>query len=332
MLEVMESPYKRAPDSPSRQLLWELSRLSITHQEDFQAKLDKESAEREAAHKVVLAAAATEHERIRQSAEREREKLEIQIQIERARRESEERAELERQRQEKVEKELASRRREIERFKAIEVEEKRAAELHRAEAAESQRREVERREAEVRRKAAEQQGAAKRAAEEVKKRVDDAAAAAAAVTTKVQIPTAAQPLVTQPKNPSPESVPLLRTSERDEEHNRYLEIHQKLKEFRKYMIDQGKQNAALKAKMGEMRRTIRKCVGQLRVGQGANTAQVKFIVIQSQNFTYHTTAPGACSDLEGRCQFRPTPSRCHNVPRQSFKWHLRYSRACSSRL
>ena len=283
----MESPYKRAPDSPSRQLLWELGRLSIVHQEDFQAKLDRETAKREAAHKLVLAAAAAEHEKIRESAEREREKLELQIQIERARREIEERADLERQRQEKVEKELAARRKEIERTRAIEAEKKKAAELRRVEAAESQRREAEKieaekREAEARRKTAEQQEAIKRAAEE-KKQIDDAAAAAA----KLQVPTAAQPVVTQPKESAPGPVPLLRTSARDAEHNRYLEIHQKLKGFRKYMTDQGKQNAALKTKMGDMRRTIRKCVGQLRVGPQANTKPVRFVAKQFQNSTYY---------------------------------------------
>ncbi|KAL2163078.1 hypothetical protein VTH06DRAFT_6914 [Thermothelomyces fergusii] len=50
--------------------------------------------------------------------------------------------------------------------------------------------------------------------------------------------------------------------------DRYAEIHQNLKKLRKYMVDQAKTNPALKGRMGDMRREIRKSVGQLTVTQG----------------------------------------------------------------
>lgn len=61
-----------------------------------------------------------------------------------------------------------------------------------------------------------------------------------------------------------------------EEHQRYLELHKYLKELRKYVQAEGKKNQTLKDTIGDYRRTIVKCIGQLREGQGtaANKGQV----------------------------------------------------------
>ena len=48
--------------------------------------------------------------------------------------------------------------------------------------------------------------------------------------------------------------------------DRHMEIHKKLKELRNFMALQSKQNPALKARMGDMRRDIRKSFGQLTSG------------------------------------------------------------------
>jgi nucleoporin GLE1 len=50
--------------------------------------------------------------------------------------------------------------------------------------------------------------------------------------------------------------------------DRYAEIHKNLKMLRKFMADQAKTNPTLKGRMGDMRREIRKSVGQLTVTQG----------------------------------------------------------------
>ncbi|KAK4157210.1 GLE1-like protein-domain-containing protein [Chaetomidium leptoderma] len=50
--------------------------------------------------------------------------------------------------------------------------------------------------------------------------------------------------------------------------DRYAEIHKNLKILRKSMVDQAKTNPALKQRMGDMRREIRKSVGQLTVTSG----------------------------------------------------------------
>lgn len=57
--------------------------------------------------------------------------------------------------------------------------------------------------------------------------------------------------------------------------DRLTVIHQNLKGLRKSMLDQAKANPALKSRMGDMRREIRKCVGQLTGGgAGVNRQQV----------------------------------------------------------
>lgn len=54
----------------------------------------------------------------------------------------------------------------------------------------------------------------------------------------------------------------------------YLEIHSRLKKFRRLMEEEAKRSQELKSKMGEMRREIRKSVGQLTEGRGANKQPV----------------------------------------------------------
>lgn len=55
---------------------------------------------------------------------------------------------------------------------------------------------------------------------------------------------------------------------------KYLEIHKRLKQLRTFLTEHSKSDPQLKKKMGEMRRGIRKSVGQLTEGRGANRVQV----------------------------------------------------------
>ena len=287
-MEIMTSPYKLAKDSPSRQLLWELGQLAISTQERFYAHLDRESHERETLHQQALAAATAKHENVRRTAEQYRERLEEQIQAERRRREIEDQRELEKLRQEKLEREIDERRREVERAKKVEIEEKKVAEVRRLEeeAAAHQKVERERRDAE----------AAKRREEERNKAAlqkDEAAAAEArAKEAAVAAQKARAESIRKAPSPAPAPAPVeapasapaiqrsalitqpIRDTRIEAEHSRYLEIHRALKELRKFMMAEAKQNAQLKGAMGDMRREIRKSVGQLRDGKGANRVQV----------------------------------------------------------
>lgn len=279
-MEIMTSPYKLAKDSPSRQLLWELGQLAISTQEGFYAHLDRESHEREALHQQALAAATAKHESVRRTAEQYRERLEAQIQAERKRRDDEEAKGLEKLRREKVEQEIAERKREVERAKTIELEEKRIAEVKRLEKEAADRKKAERerqdaetakRQEEERKKAARQKDEA--AAAEVRAREVAVAAQEARSAPVVQAPAP----ISAPAPPVQQSTPTtqpIQNTQSEAEHSRYLEIHRALKELRKFMTAQAKQNAQLKGAMGDMRREIRKSVGQLRDGKGANKVQV----------------------------------------------------------
>ena len=291
-MEIMTSPYKLAKDSPSRQLLWELGQLAISTQEGFYAHLDRESHEREALHQQALAAATAKHENVRRTAEQYRERLEEQIQAERRRREDEEQRELEKLRREKVEREIEERKREVERAKKIEIEEKKIAEINKLEeeAAARRRAERERQDTEAAKRKEEERRKAARQKDEVaaaEARAKEAAVAAqkarpepvnqAPVTTHVSAPAPAT------QQPTLSTQPILDT-QLEAEHSRYFEIHHALKELRKFMMAQAKQNAQLKAAMGDMRREIRKSVGQLRDGKGANRVQVLLSVLCQSSY------------------------------------------------
>ena len=291
-MEIMTSPYKLAKDSPSRQLLWELGQLAISTQEGFYAHLDRESHERETLHQQALAAATAKHEKVRRTAEQYRERLEEQIQAERRRREIEDQRELEKLRQEKVEREIDERRREVERAKKVENEEKKIAEVRRLEEEVAARRKIERerQDAEAAKRQDEERNKAARQKDEAaaaKARVKETAVAAHKARTE-PIRKAPSPVPAPAPAPSPAPAPapappiqqstLVAQPNQDiqleTEHSRYLEIHRALKELRKFMMAQAKQNAQLKGAMGDMRREIRKSVGQLRDGKGANRVQV----------------------------------------------------------
>ena len=284
-MEIMTSPYKLAKDSPSRQLLWELSQLAISTQEGFYAHLDKENHEREVLHQEALATATAKHENVRRTAEQYRERLEAQIQLERKRREDDDQKELDRLRREKVEREILERKNEVERVKAIEIEEKRIAEVKRLEeeAAERRNAERERQNAEIAKRREEQLKKAAQQKDEIA--AADARSREVAIANQkahsrldVQIPIPA-PTPIRPIQQSASNAQPVQGKQLETEHSKYLEIHRALKELRTYMTTQAKQNASLKAAMGDSRREIRKSVGQLRDGKGANKIQVFFPVL-----------------------------------------------------
>lgn len=296
-MAVTESPWKAAQDSPSRQLLWELSKLAVSQQEDLYERLDRESQEREAAHKSALAEAIARHEKVRRDAEKERDRLERKVQQERERREAEARQEEERQRQARVEQERLEKKRAAERAEAAARAERAATEERDAEIA-RQRAEKDRRDAEAAkaRNAAQEANARKKAEEERKQK--EAAAAPRAET---------QPVTSAVKQPSTSITQQTNQSEREAEHQRYLEIHRNLKELRKFMDQQVKQTPKLKSQMGDMRRMVRKSVGQVIEGRGVNKKPVS----ASGRFASRQLAKAANS--------KSTYCRLYNTPLRPFR-------------
>ena len=252
-------------DSPSRQLLWELNQLAISSQEGFYAHLDRENEEREDLHKQALAKAARKHERVRENAEIEKQRLEEEQEAKQKRQEEEQRRALEMQRREN---ELAEQRREAERARAAEQHRRELAEVHRFRNEVEERHRVERQrlDAESAKKLKEQRDAEKERQTDTKAVEAKAKEIAIAAVKPKAEPTPAR--VTQP----------VIKSEWELEHDRYIEIHQRLKDLRKFMIKAAKERPELKSEMGNMRRDIKKSVGQLNKTKGGNTKPLKSII------------------------------------------------------
>ncbi|KAL8948082.1 MAG: hypothetical protein Q9222_005700 [Ikaeria aurantiellina] len=273
-MAVAGSPWKTANDSPSRQLLWELSRLAVTSQEELYEQLDRDSQEREAVHKSALAEAIAKHEKVRADAEAERDRLEKQIQHEKQRREAEIRQEEHRQRQATVERELAEKERVRERAKTAERAERAAIAERDAQIA-RQRAEAERRERDaLNAKKEEQETQARRKLEEKERQLRSAEREAPAAELR-RIQQTAPAIASSQQRPSEVDTQNL---ERDAEHQRYLAIHKNLKDLRQFMAQQAKQDSKLKSRMGDMRRDIRKSIGQLREGKGVNATPISSIL------------------------------------------------------
>jgi nucleoporin GLE1 len=271
MLDVMESPYQKALDGPARRLLCELGRLHRTDRYEFYASLDREADDREETHAAELAAAAAEHEQVRKNAESTRSWMEMKLnaeRLERERWETEEREEAKRKYQEALEREREERQRKEERLIVLEAEKARHAEF----AARKQA-------------LAEREGRKSEEAKRLvdKQRADDAKTASEKKDAGRQTAEAenkAKEATITVANASPESNPLSAVIERSKlnlespsldprkeaEHRKYLQVHQRLKQLRKYLLEEAKQNRALKNRMGDSRRNIKKCVGQYLIG------------------------------------------------------------------
>ena len=278
-MAVMASPYKLASDSPSRQLLYELSRLGVTTQEKFYARLDRDNLERETLHTEALSLAAAEHDRVRETAVAVQEQLQLQIQLERRWREDEERKKVERLRQEAVDKEIAEKNRAIEQAKNDELNARRVAEAREAAAAaQQQKAQKEREDAEAARNLREAQDAKsrKRQADEARRKTAEAESRAREADSAAQKKPAA-PTTVEPATQLSSQASL--DPQRSAEHQRYVEIHRKLKDLRSGMMDQAKRNKALKDKMGDIRRTIKQSIGQLTAGKGVNKIPVSRLII-----------------------------------------------------
>lgn len=281
----MSTPYKkRAIDSPSRQLLWELNQLAISSQEGFYAHLDRENEEREDLHKQALATAARKHERVRESAEIEKQRVEEEQAAWQRRQEEEQRKALEALRHEN---ELSEQRREVERVRAAQEHERELVEVQRSKAQIEERQKAEaeevRQNAEDAKKLKEEQDARiqkLREAEAADKQAKEKALTAVQARPQPTLANSTLAKVSPAPQPRPEagSTQPAINAEWAAEHKRYLEIHRHLKDLRKFMIKTAKERPELKEDMGNMRRAIKKSVGQLNKTKGGNTRPLKTII------------------------------------------------------
>lgn len=249
----------RQPDSPSRQLILDLAkdleqvrihsferkRVKAYERKSFYEDLDRKDREYEKKHNLALDAAAAKHDTLRREAEETLQTHLRAVEEEQRRQEEVEYIKIQRLKHEKAEKDKRNREEaakvEAERRVRVEAEKQKAEEVKQAQkaAAESKRKDEERSTLEK-----------KRREEDAQRAKEEEAQRKAETTNKEAIRTKAFGY----NHRTPEEV---------EEHERYVQLHRHLKEFRKFMDEQAKLNPILKQNMGDMRRTIKKCAGQL---------------------------------------------------------------------
>lgn len=272
--------YPSQMDSPSKQLMLDLAKdledlrlhnsdlkkAKAYERRSFYERLDRIDHELETQHNAALDRVAALHGQVREQAEETlRDHLRAEEE-ERRRKEEEARREKERVEREKAEKlrreQEEAARKEAERRAQEEAKKKAAEEAERARKAaqeESERQERQRQEEEKQQRDAESQKAEQAAAQR-------------------QEESRQQEQAEQQKKLGGGR----QTEEETRVQLRYVELHQHLKKFRLWLKEQGKTHAVVKQTMGDVRRSLKKSVGQLREGKGANKGQVSLSSFSSR--------------------------------------------------
>ncbi|KAJ6145407.1 hypothetical protein N7470_009302 [Penicillium chermesinum] len=283
-------------DSPSKQLMldlvrdleqvrlfdYELKQAHAYERKLFYDELDEIDRKKEAVHMAALDKAAALHDSLRKEAEailREHNRAE---EAERLRKE--EAARLERER---IEKEKAEKLRREQEEEARILAERKAAEQARKKAEEDAERARLAAQAEADRLARE-----KKEKEDAERRKREEEAKKAQQAADEEAKTQAQQKIGGGH---------LTATEIDIQ-KRYVEIHKTLKEFRAWLKEEGKKHPSVKQAMGDMRRSIKKSVGQLRDGKGTNKVQTAHIRAELQKAP---TVDGPLVDIRKFIAFPP---------------------------
>ena len=282
-----ESPWRRATDPVSRQLLWELSRLALTDGLNFREGVDLIDEKRNQAYERALDDAAAKHEQVRRTAEAVREEYELQRQIEREMQLQAELRKVKEALKTKAAQERAAQEERLMLAQEAEAAERAATSMRQAHAAALEKARIEKQqveqrhlqEAEEARKWSDEQ-AAQQAAQRLAAETEAKARAAVAIAARTAPPANSIPVSHNAQRPAATAAAPVNAStsatslEREQEYQRYVQLHQKLKELRKFVTAEGKKGPDLKRVTGDSRRAIRKCVGQLTGDLKANKGRV----------------------------------------------------------
>jgi nucleoporin GLE1 len=280
-------------ESPSRQLMLDLERgLSQTQiheaelhkvhhyqQRLFQENLDLLDRKRAQEDIAALDAAASRHDTVRKEAEAELQRYYRGVEKqERLKKEDGERRLREQQAQAKAEEERKAKE-EAERIARIKKEQAAVRKIaeDKVKAEETERRKREDALAQEKAEEERKQKAELEKARLVKQAADEKAArekaAETAAETAAQAAAKNEQIVQSQGQSSTVSI-----SRNEAQHQRYLQIHQQLKRFRKEFWAQCKKDPNLKSKVGDMRRAIKTSVGQLTDTKGANKQPVRSLL------------------------------------------------------
>jgi nucleoporin GLE1 len=293
-------------------------RLSISDR-DFNDRLDQAAAERARLHEEQLARAADEHKKVLRGAELELQRLTLEEEQTRLKREEAQQRDIERLQQEKARQQADAQRRELE-AKQREEEAARQAAEHQRKIQEAEARLNAQKEQEA---AAERQRLDKEDADRKAK----AAATAAAEKVRVQpaqpqqpVPVAAvapTPTVATPApaQAAPAGVQAAPTDEINNIHNKYLELHKRMKQFRVSFWNEHKRvGQSLKEPIGDARRNMRLKLGQINVSR--ETSQMAIKSLREQSFNIALQTPGPTVDIRPFIISQPIPPLANEAEAQ----------------
>lgn len=272
-------------------------KLSISDR-NFNEQLDQAAAERARLHEEQLARAAEEHAKVLRGAELELQRLSLEEEKLRLRSQEEQQRAIEQLQREKAQQQADAHRRQLEAQQREEEIARQVAEhqkkLQEAEARQKAQREQE---AAAERQRKEQEEADRRAKETAdaaeKTRVQQAAQQAAQ-----QPPAQAAPAVaTQPTAAAKAPVSTQAPNDNiNHIHTKYLELHQRMKEFRVAFWNQNKKaGQPLKEPVGNARRNMRLKLGQINVARA--TSQLAIKSLRADSFDVALNTPGPTVDI-----------------------------------
>jgi len=290
-------PGRYLAESPSQQLANEFGRQAAKVNKDLNARLDHDAQEREEKHHAALAAAANEHDRVRQEAERFQAFMQLRVEQDRQQREQEEEEELDRRRkytvQSQLERQVQAKQREV-------AEAKRLQELRTAAA------EAERQAADIRAAmptvtsiptSARPNSATAVPVNGTSSTGNNTSENGAASGNTVSTDTTGQGVPQQGRPPQQAQTQSqqvsvingLPPSAARVKHMRYVDLHKKLKKLRETVGNIS--DKELKKKTGDFRREIKKSVGQLTIDMSKNAApynKVRSVLVEAGSLAQPT--------------------------------------------
>ncbi|KAF2197857.1 GLE1-domain-containing protein [Delitschia confertaspora ATCC 74209] len=281
---IQSSPYSEQ----SEQLVRDFNQILLRTTDIFSQELDTAAAERAREHSEELARADREHTRIREYAEREAEIVRLREEEEQRKKEEEQRAELERIRQAKARLEAEARQRILEaKLKEEEAARKAAEQAKQLKEAEDRVKAHKERELAAQKQKAEKEEADRKAkeaaekakAEQLKAEQAKAAEIRAQQTQQAQPAQPVQPVEDAPRpTPAPSSAPVpasqSSTAPDEATHQKFLDLHKKLKDFRKWAVVEAKKVAVTEKLIGDSRRELRVRTGQITADRNASKATI----------------------------------------------------------
>ncbi|KAF1996836.1 hypothetical protein P154DRAFT_304546 [Amniculicola lignicola CBS 123094] len=297
-------------DSPTRQLTMDFHKILLRSDQDFNRRLDSAASATAKQHEEQLRQAELLHQNVREAAERERQHLIEQekqrLELLAMEREMERQREIERLEREKAQKAEEQRKRELETLRLRQEEDRKVAEHTRQVEEQNARARAEQQAVAIQRQRAQQHQQQQEAEQRSREAATRAATQVAAlVPAAPHHAAAAQPSTSSQQRTMPAGSSFVTNAQ--VVHAKYLELHQRMKAFRKAFKEDHappEKKSPLKGIVGDSRRDIRQRMGQITTDR--NTASAACAKIRATLDSLRST-PGPTIDIRPFIISHPIP-------------------------